>query len=42
MRRYLARYSDGRTRTLWACTPEQAARQARFYGVPEAVLAVSG
>lgn len=42
MRRYLARYADGRVRTLWACTPEQAARQARFYGEPDVVMAVTG
>lgn len=42
MRRYLARYTDGRTRYLWAMSPEQADRQARFYGVPDVVMAVSG
>lgn len=42
MRRYLARYVDGRTRKFWAMSHEQAERQARFYGVPECVLAVTG
>jgi len=42
VRRYLARYADGRTRSLWAMSREQAEKQARFYGVPECVLAVTG
>lgn len=42
VRRYLARYPSGATRYLWAMSPEQAERQARFYGVPDVVVAVSG
>lgn len=42
MRRYLARYADGRTRSLWAMSHEQAERQARFFGEPESVVAVTG
>jgi hypothetical protein len=42
VRRYLARYPNGATRYLWAMSPEQAERQARFYGVPDVVVAVSG
>jgi len=42
VRRYVAHYLDGRTRYLWAMSPEQAAQQARFYGEPDVVMAVSG
>ncbi len=43
MRAYVAHYTDGRTRRLWAMSHEQAARQAAFYGDVEAVMAaVSG
>ena len=42
MRRYLARYADGRTRSLWAMSREQAEKQARLYGTPESVLAGTG
>ena len=42
MRRYIARYADGRTRSLWAMSREQAEKQARFYGEPDVVMAVSG
>lgn len=42
MRRYLARYPSGKERKFWAMSQEQATIQARFYGVPDVVVAVSG
>ena len=32
----------GRTRSLWAMSHEQAMQQARFFGEPESVVAVTG
>lgn len=44
MRRYLIRYVDDVTRIAWACSPEQAQRQARMLRTVEvdSVVAVSG